>query len=112
MNKLRLRKEIEIKRIEGSLKTSSSFFVTEYKGLKVGDLEQLRRRLRPPLAEVRVCKNRLLKIASTRAGVADLSDYLKGQNLFIFGKDEGNQVAKLLYDFSKENKDLVLKAGL
>lgn len=112
MNKLRLQKEVEIRRIEGSLRSSESFFVTEYKSLKVSDLEELRAKLRPLFAEVRVCKNRLLKIASNRAGLTGLDDFLTGQNLFIFSKEGGSQVAKQLYDFSRTNKQLVLKAGL
>lgn len=112
MNKFRLEKELKIIEIEDSLKAADSFYIAEYGSLRVSDLEDLRKRVKAVKGEVKVYKNRLLKIASEAVGFPKLADFLTGQNIFIFSKEEGSQVAKILYDFANQNQNFQLKAGI
>nr|WP_318032925.1 50S ribosomal protein L10 [Mycoplasmopsis cynos] len=58
-----------------------------------------------------IYKNRLFKIAAANNGLADLSEYLVGPNIFLFSENDGMVAAKLLSSFAKKHKIMVIKAG-
>ena len=91
---------------------SSVAILTDYRGLTMGDITQLRNRLREILGEYHVTKNRLVKLALQEAGLPVPEDLLEGPTATGFCFEEVPAVAKLLVDFSKESKVLIIKGGL
>ena len=68
------------------LKNSPFFIVVEYRGLKVGPITELRKRLNKAGAEMHVVKNSMFRLAAKEAGVADLEGALGGQLAVITGQ--------------------------
>ena len=93
-----------------SLRTSSATVLTDYRGLSVAQLKELRRSLG---TEVRyaVVKNTLTKIAAKDAGVDGLDDLLVGPSALAFVGGDPVEAAKGLRAFAKDNPALIIKGG-
>ncbi|SFW46772.1 50S ribosomal protein L10 [Amycolatopsis australiensis] len=96
--------------IAESFRNSSATVVTQYTGLSVSQLSQLRRALGTS-AKYRVAKNTLVKRAAEDAGVQGLEDLFVGATAIAFVEGEPVDAAKALRDFAKENNALVIKGG-
>ena len=96
--------------LEAGFRESSAALLTEYRGLTVAQLKQLRRSLAGD-AEYAVVKNTLTKLAAERAGVAGLEDLLVGPSAVAFVSGDAINAAKALKAFAKENPRLVIKGG-
>ena len=86
-------------------------FLTEYRGLTVQQLSELRRQLRAVSAEYKVVKNRLARIAVSSSDLAAMVPHLTGPTGFIIARDEPVAVAKALQTFTRTVPALALKAG-
>ena len=91
-------------------RTSTAAVLTEYRGLTVSQISQLRRSLQG-VANYAVVKNTLTKIAAREAGVEGFDALLSGPSAIAFIKGDPVEGAKSLKDFAKDNPLLVLKAG-
>jgi large subunit ribosomal protein L10 len=91
-------------------RTSSAAVLTEYRGLTVSQISQLRRSLKG-VANYAVVKNTLTKIAAREAGVEGFDALLTGPSAIAFIKGDPVEGAKSLKNFAKDNPLLVLKAG-
>ncbi|ORB85540.1 50S ribosomal protein L10 [Mycobacterium kansasii] len=91
-------------------KTSSATVITEYRGLTVANLAQLRRSLGGS-ATYSVAKNTLIKRAATEAGIEGLDELFVGPTAIAFVTGEPVDAAKALKTFAKEHKALVIKGG-
>lgn len=89
---------------------SNAVLLTEYRGLTVGQLKQLRRSISEH-ATYAVVKNTLTKIAANQAGISAFDDTLVGPSAIAFVHGDPVAVAKGLRDFAKANSDLVIKGG-
>ena len=90
---------------------SSAVVLTEYRGLTVKQLTELRRSLGGN-ASYAVVKNTLTKLAAKEAGVEGLQDQLVGPSAIAFVKGDPVEAAKGLRDFSRANPVLVIKGGV
>ncbi|MFH5822054.1 50S ribosomal protein L10 [Georgenia sp. AZ-5] len=90
---------------------SSAVLLTEYRGLSVAQLKQLRRSLGGN-ASYAVVKNTLTAIAAKEAGVDVLDGDLTGPTAVAFVTGEPVEAAKSLRDFAKANPQLVIKGGV
>ena len=90
---------------------SSAVVLTEYRGLTVKQLTELRRSLGGN-ASYAVVKNTLTKLAAKEAGVDGLQDQLVGPSAIAFVKGDPVEAAKGLRDFSRANPVLVIKGGV
>lgn len=90
---------------------SSGAVLTEYRGLTVTQLLQLRRSLGEN-AKYAVVKNTLTKIAARQAGVSAFDDLLAGPSAIAFIKGDPVETAKGLRNFAKANPLLVIKGGV
>jgi large subunit ribosomal protein L10 len=104
--------------VKERLEQSSSVLVTEYRGLSVKAMADLRRELRPAGGAYKVYKNTLVRRAASEAG-ADIEEHLIGPTALAFTETtpEGENgdivsIAKVLKDFAKANPDLIIKGGL
>src|SRR3954470_2813257 len=83
------------------LHASPYFIVVDYRGLKVGPITELRKRLNKAGAEMHVVKNSIFKIAVKEAGAGDLGA-LSGQLAVVTGSRDVSSAAKIVKTFSKE----------
>lgn len=89
----------------------STVVVTEYRGLTVLQLSDLRKQLRGVSAQYKIVKNRLAKLAMTDSDLAKLGPHLKGPTGMVISKEDPVAVAKTLHNFAKTNQALAIKAG-
>ena len=89
---------------------ADAVLLTEYRGLTVGQLKQLRRGLGENVTYA-VAKNTLAILAAREVGLDFLEADLKGPTAIAFVTGEPVEAAKTLRDFAKENPQLVLKSG-
>ncbi|WP_394215505.1 50S ribosomal protein L10 [Brachybacterium vulturis] len=89
---------------------SDAAVITEYRGLSVGDLKELRRSLGSETTYA-VVKNTLTEIAAREAGITALDGTLSGPTAIAFIKGEPVGPAKALRDFAKTHDQLVIKSG-
>ena len=92
-------------------KESNAAVVTEYRGLSVTALTELRRALGADVT-YSIAKNTLVKRAAAEAGVEGLDEFLTGPTAIAFVTGEVVDAAKALKNFAKDNKELVLKGGI
>lgn len=104
MNSIREQKELSVKEIRDKLASSRSTIFTDYKGLNVARVTELRKRMRAVGVEMKVVKNTLTRIAATDLGYDSINSKLEGPTAAIFGITDPVAPAKLLEAFSKEFK--------
>jgi large subunit ribosomal protein L10 len=105
-------KTAAVEELTGKFRESSGAVLTEYRGLTVAQLKELRGSLAGN-ATFSVVKNTLTKIAATEAGVGDeLTPMLSGPSAIAFVSGDVAQAAKGLLDFAKANPLLVIKGGV
>ncbi len=97
--------------IKERLEQAEAVFLTEYRGLDVGEMQQLRRSLREAGADYRVVKVTLARLAADAAGMEGIGEYLSGPMALAFVREDPVGAAKALRDFAKEHDQLVVKAG-
>ena len=101
-----------VEELTDKFRQSSGAVLTEYRGLTVAQLSELRGSLKGN-ATFAVVKNTLTKIAVTEAGLGDqLSSMLSGPSAIAFVEGDVAQAAKGLLDFAKANPLLVIKGGV
>jgi large subunit ribosomal protein L10 len=103
-------KAAAVAEIVDSFNDSAGAVLTEYRGLTVKQLQDLRRALGEN-ASYAVVKNTLTKIAAKEAGVAGFDDLLNGPTAIAFINGDLVEAAKGLRDFAKANPALVIKGG-
>jgi large subunit ribosomal protein L10 len=101
-----------VEEIKEKLEGARAAVLTEYRGLTVSELADLRASLRAADAEYKVYKNTLARRAAEEAGMADLVSLLQGPTAITFVKGDAVAVAKALRDYSRTNAHLVVKGGL
>ena len=103
-------KETTVAELAELFRSSNAVVLTEYRGLTVAQLKELRTNIRQD-ASYAVVKNTLTKIAAKEAGVDGLDEYLVGPTAIAFINGDTVNVAKALRDFAKANPALVVKGG-
>lgn len=94
------------------LTAADAALLTEYRGMSVKAMSELRRALRPAGAEYKVYKNTLVRFAARNAGVEGADDLLTGPVAIAFVQGDVAGAAKALRDYAKANPSLVLKGGM
>ena len=96
--------------IAEQFKSSTATVITEYRGLTVANLAELRRSLSGS-ATYAVAKNTLIKRAASEAGVEGLDELFVGPTAIAFVSGEAVDAAKAIKKFAKDHKALVIKGG-
>lgn len=95
------------------IRSSSALAVADYRGLKVSELQSVRRSLRANGVQLHVAKNRLLKIAAAEAGRPELASLLSGPTALASSSGEETALAKALQDALRPySKVVALRGGL
>ena len=103
-------KDTTVQELTESFRSSNAALLTEYRGLTVAQLKQLRGSIRDH-ATFAVVKNTLTKIAANNAGISSFDAELAGPSAIAFVHGDTVAVAKALRDFSRANPLLVVKSG-
>jgi len=104
-------KEAAVAELTEDFRTATATYLTEYRGLSVTSMKQLRRSLGAD-TKYSVVKNTLTKIAAKGAGVEISDDLLTGPSAIAFVKGDAIDAARNLKNFQKENPFLVIKGGI
>lgn len=112
MENPRPQKVAVVEEVRERLGSSSAALLTEYRGLKVSELAQLRRSLRAAGGDYKVYKNTLVRLAVADRGMPEFEALLIGPTAIAFVDGDAAAVAKALRDFSRTNPNLVIKGGL
>ncbi len=108
---MRAEKQNLTKEYQARLNASPFFIVVDYKGLKVGPMTDLRKRLNGTGSEIHIVKNSIFRLAAKEAGVAELNGALTGQLAVITGKKDVSAAAKVVKNFNAEFDKLKIKFG-
>ena len=111
-NENRKLKESKVAEIKEKMSKAQGIIFAKYQGLTVEDDTLLRKNLREAGVEYKVYKNSLTTLAAKELGLDGISSYLEGPVSVAFGYEDPTAPARILKDFSKEHKNLELKAGI
>ena len=98
--------------VKERLGSASAAILTEYRGLKVKDLADLRRSLTSAGGEYRIYKNTLVRFAVRDLGLSELEEMLTGPTAIAFVDGDAAAVAKALRDYARTNPALIVKGGV
>jgi len=101
-----------VNEVRERLSSSDGAILTEYRGLNVTELADLRRSLRQAGGEYTIYKNTLVRFAVRELGLGELEELLVGPTAIAFVDGDAAAVAKSLRDFAKGNPNLVIKGGI
>jgi large subunit ribosomal protein L10 len=111
---LRKEKEQVVAELAERLKSTDTLIVTDYRGLTVTEIGELRDKLVEAGARFSVVKNTLTKLAAEQAGTKELLELIDGPTAIAFIEPEGDPVAtaKVLSDVARAHDVLVIRGGL
>ena len=89
----------------------NDFIFADYRGMTVEQITQLRKKLREQSAVLKVVKNNFARIAFADMKIDNVADYLKGPTVIAMVKEDSNEVAKTMFDFTKDVPTLNVKGG-
>lgn len=101
-----------VEEIKARFENSGGVILTEYRGLRVGEMQKLRRELRDNGTELKIVKNTLARLAVEGSDYAGIVEFFEGPVAIAFYEDDPVPTAKLLRGFASENPALVIKGGL
>lgn len=118
MGEPRADKVAVVAEVKEKLEAADGVLLTEYRGLNVPAMAELRQNLTPAGGEYKIYKNTLVKLAANELGI-ELDDLLTGPTALAFvgqradgSKGDPAAVAKALKEYSKTNTELVIKGGV
>jgi large subunit ribosomal protein L10 len=112
MDNPRAEKVAVVNEVRERLEASSGAVLTEYRGLTVAELAQLRTELTAAGGDYKVYKNTLVRLAIADGSQAGVLELLAGPTAIAFVRDDVSAVAKALRDFALGNPHLVIKGGI
>ncbi len=108
----RKQKEEVVQSLAERFQRAKAVVLTDFQGLKVDQMTELRQRLKDQGLEYLVVKNTLLKLAGKDSPAQELTSDLTGPNGLGFSYDDPVTLAKVLAEFAKDNPKLEIKSGL
>jgi large subunit ribosomal protein L10 len=112
MGEPRPEKVAVVTEVRERLSSSNGALLTEYRGLKVADLANLRKSVGDAGGEYRIFKNTLVRRAAAELELTELEPLLVGPTAVAFVDGDAVAVAKALRDFARTNPNLTIKGGL
>ncbi|MBW3580165.1 MAG: 50S ribosomal protein L10 [Actinobacteria bacterium] len=112
MDNPRPEKVAVVAEVRERLSAAGATILTEYRGLKVAELAQLRRNVRQAGGDYRIYKNTLVRFAARDLGLDGVEELLTGPTALTFVDGDPVEVAKALREYSRANPALVVKGGV
>lgn len=108
----RIEKQKRVAEIKKKLEKAKVVVLTDYRGLNVSEINELRNQLRELGTEYRVVKNTLTFLAVKELGLNELGQYLEEPTAVALGYEDEVSPAKVILKFSRGNKALSIKSGV
>jgi len=105
-------KKQKVQEIQELFAQANLVVLTDYRGLNVSEMNELRGKLRNVGAEYKVLKNTMTRFALQKNGIEELLPYAEGPNAMLFTAKDPVESTKVLFDFAKTHKNLEVKVGL
>jgi large subunit ribosomal protein L10 len=112
MEEPRAEKVAVVTEVKERLDRADAALLTEYRGLNVAAIAELRRSLRAAGGEYKIYKNTLARLGARSAGIDTLDELLVGPTAIAFVEGDAAAVAKALRDYARVNPALIVKGGL
>jgi large subunit ribosomal protein L10 len=112
MDNPRAEKVAVVNEVRDRLQASDAAVLTEYRGLTVAALADLRRELAAAGGDYKIYKNTLVRLAVADGPQAPIRDLLTGPTAIAFVQGDVSAVAKALREFARSNPNLVVKGGM
>ncbi len=101
----------QVEAFRSRLLDAAAAILTDYRGLNVGELSQLRARLREVGADLKVVKNTLFQRAADSLGREELAPFLQGPTAVVFAAADPVAPARVLVEFVRQMRKLEIKGG-
>lgn len=105
-------KEQVVKEIEQKINAASLIVFSDYRGLNVDEVTELRNKLRVPGVEFKVLKNTMMRFALKNTGYENVAEQVEGPNAILFSNDDVVGPAKTMFEFVRQHPNLEIKFGL
>lgn len=105
-------KDEEVKTLATQIKEAKLVLLTDYRGINVTDVTNLRKTLRETNSEYKVIKNNITRRALKECELEGLDEALLGPTAVILGKEDYLEPAKAIYEFTKKNDFYKIKGGI
>jgi len=106
------KKEEEVDILAEKIKNAKVVLLTDYRGITVSDVTNLRAEVRKVNAEYKVIKNNITRRALEKCNVEGLNDVLTGPTAVVIGEEDYLGAAKAIYNFAKDNEFYKIKGGI
>lgn len=105
-------KEAKVGELHEAMARAKFAVVSDFRGLKVTEVEKLRRSLRQVDSEIRIAKNTLFRLAVKGTAYEALNEQFSGTSALTIGYSDPVSVAKAITDFKKESPNLVIRSAV
>ena len=105
-------KKAEVKALADKMKESKLVLFTDYRGINVTDVTDLRTKIRNVNGEYKVIKNNITRRALAENKFEGLDDALVGPTAVIMAEEDYLEPTKAIYEFSKNNENYKIKGGI
>ena len=105
-------KKEEVANLAAKMKEAKIILLTDYRGINVADVTELRSELRKSDSEYKVIKNNIIRRALAENGIEGLDDLLEGQTAVIMNNEDYLEAAKAIYNYSKDKDFYKIKGGV
>ncbi|MCI8964990.1 MAG: 50S ribosomal protein L10 [Clostridia bacterium] len=105
-------KQEEVKKLSETMKKSSLILLTDYRGINVSDVTELRKKLRNVNGKYSVIKNNITKRALSESSIEGLDDLLVGPTAVITAEEDYLAPLKAVYEYAKNNEFYKIKGGV
>ncbi len=95
------RKIDTVEQLKQRIERAAIAITTDYRGLRVQEMDQMRRRMRAANVEVKVIKNNLLRLAADQAGMPDLMQIVEGPTALVLGYEDPMTAAKAITEYAQ-----------
>ena len=112
MDNPRPEKVAVVDEVRERMQAADGALLTEYRGLTVAELAELRRELTAAGGDYKIYKNTLVRLAVADTAGAGMTDLLTGPTAIAFVEGDVSAVAKALRDFARANPNLIVKGGV
>ena len=105
-------KQSEVKELAEKIKNSKLVLLTDYRGINVSDVTNLRTNLRKLNTEYKVIKNNITKRALNENNFTELDELLVGPTAVILSEGDYSEPTKVVYKYAKDNEFYKIKGGI
>ena len=105
-------KQEEVNKLAEKIKNAKFVLLTDYRGITVSDVTELRAKLRETTTEYSVIKNNIIRRALAEAKIEGLEDVLEGPTALIMNNEDYSAPSKIVYNYVKANDFYKIKGGI